>query len=81
MCRVYNTKNSRLEWWYLCSSRPYPLSRSRVSAAQTVASGDFKLSHMKENEILGWVYFGGLFEKNNFSKNLKKQDGAIVTVL
>ena len=71
MCRVYNTKNSRLELWNLCSPHPYPLSRSRVSAAQSTYSSDLKLSHMKENEILGWVHFEVFWSKMyHFSRKM-----------
>ena len=71
----------------MSSPRPYPTSKSRVSAAQTNASSDFKITHMVENEILGWVYFDGLFENNVFTKKklfsefYEKQDGGLVAVL
>ena len=54
----------------MSSPRPYPASRSRVSAAQTNAGSNFKITHKVENEILGWVYFDGLFENNDFTKKI-----------
>ena len=68
MCRVYNTSDGRLEWCNISSPWPYPPSRSHVSAAQTNFSSNFKITHNVENEILGWVYFDGLFENNNITK-------------